>query len=272
MRRSFLKILALASMIAAASHSLTALAQEPASNSSGEKGEWIQLFNGKDLTGWTPKIRYHALGENFANTYRVENGVLKVGYEGYSEFNETFGHLFYKDTFSEYILRIEYRFVGEQCKGGPGWALRNSGVMLHGERPETMAKDQDFPASIEVQFLGGDGKNPRQTCNLCTPGTNVVMGGKLILNHCTNSKSKTFHGDQWVTAEIEVRGNEVVRHKVNGELVLEYQQPQLDERDAHAKELAEKAGTKMLSAGTISLQSESHPIEFRKVELLNLAK
>ncbi len=225
MRRSFLKILALASMIAAASHSLTALAQEPASNSSGEKGEWIQLFNGKDLSGWTPKIRYHALGENFANTYRVENGVLKVGYEGYSEFNETFGHLFYKDTFSEYILRIEYRFVGEQCKGGPGWALRNSGVMLHGERPETMAKDQDFPASIEVQFLGGDGKNPRQTCNLCTPGTNVVMGGKLILNHCTNSKSKTFHGDQWVTAEIEVRGNEVVRHKVNGELVWNTNSP-----------------------------------------------
>lgn len=135
-----------------------------------------------------------------------------------------------------------------------------------------MTKDQDFPASIEVQFLGGDGKSPRTTCNLCTPGTNVVMNEKLILNHCTNSKSKTFHGDQWVTAEIEVRGNEVIRHKVNGELVLEYAKPQLDDRDAHAKELAEKAGTKMLSSGTISLQSESHPIEFRKVELLNLDK
>lgn len=237
-----------------------------------EKGQWIQLFNGKDLEGWTPKIRYHDLGVNYANTFRVEDGLLKVGYDGYDEFKETFGHLFYKDTFSNYILRVEYRFVGQQVKGGPGWALRNSGAMLHGEKPETMSKDQDFPASIEVQFLGGDGKNPRSTANLCTPGTNVEINNKLHLDHCKNSNSKTFHGDQWVTVEIEVRGNEFLRHKVNGEVVMEYQKPQLDERDPHAKELAKKAGTKMLSSGTISLQSESHPIEFRKVELLNLDK
>jgi hypothetical protein len=234
--------------------------------------KWIQLFNGKDLTGWTPKIRYHNLGVNHANTYRVEDGILKVGYEGYPEFKETFGHLFYKDTFSHYRLRIEYRFVGDQAKGGPGWAIRNSGVMLHGEKPETISKDQDFPASIEVQFLGGNGKDNRTTSNLCTPGTNVEMNGKLILNHCTNSKSKTYHGDGWVTAEVEVRGNEVIRHILEGEVVLEYNKPQLDERDAHAKDLATKAGTKMLSSGTISLQSESHPIEFRKVELLDLSK
>ena len=234
--------------------------------------QWISLFNGKDLEGWTPKIRYHDLGDNYENTFRVEDGLLKVGYAGYSEFKETFGHLFYKDSFSHYRIRVEYRFVGEQAKGGPGWALRNSGIMIHGERPETIAKDQDFPASIEVQLLGGDGKNPRTTSNLCTPGTNVVMGGKLILAHCTSSNSKTFHGDQWVTAEVEVKGSEYVRHFVNGELVLEYNQPQLDERDAHAKDLIQKAGTKLLSSGSISLQSESHPVEFRKVELLDLSK
>jgi hypothetical protein len=144
--------------------------------------------------------------------------------------------------------------------------------MLHGEKPETISKDQDFPASIEVQFLGGNGKDNRTTSNLCTPGTNVEMNGKVILNHCTNSKSKTYHGDGWVTAEVEVRGNEVIRHILEGEVVLEYNKPQLDERDAHAKDLATKAGTKMLSSGTISLQSESHPIEFRKVELLDLSK
>ena len=129
--------------------------------------KWVQLFNGKNLDGWTPKIRYHEAGENFKDTFRVEDGVLKVGYEKYDEFNETFGHLFYKDNFSNYRLRVEYRFVGEQCKGGPGWAYRNSGIMIHGERPETMAKDQDFPASIEVQLLGGDGIRkiaPTRTC------------------------------------------------------------------------------------------------------------
>ena len=257
-------------------NSSTAVGQETAVVSADaakdQQGEWIQLINGKDLEGWTPKIRYHALGDNFANTFRVEDGLLKVGYEGYDEFKETFGHLFYKDSFSNYILRVEYRFVGNQVKGGPGWAIRNSGAMLHGERPETMSKDQDFPASIEVQFLGGDGKKPRSTANLCTPGTNVEINDKLHLDHCKNSNSKTYHGDQWVTVEIEVRGNEYLRHKVNGEVVMEYQKPQLDERDPHAKELAQKAGTKQLSGGSISLQSESHPIEFRKVELLNLDK
>lgn len=244
----------------------------PNAASGQEKEAWIPLFNGKNLEGWTPKIRYHELGVNHANTFRVENGILKVGYEGYPEFKETFGHLFYKDSFSHYRLRIEYRFVGDQVKGGPGWALRNSGVMLHGEDPKTMSKDQDFPASIEVQFLGGNGTSPRTTANLCTPGTNVVMDDKLILAHCTNSKSKTYHLDQWVTVEIEVLGNETIRHKIDGETVLEYHKPQLDERDAHAKELSAKAGTLMLSSGSISLQSESHPIEFRKVELLDLSK
>ncbi|WP_417735647.1 3-keto-disaccharide hydrolase [Rosistilla oblonga] len=234
------------------------------------KGQWVSLFNGKNLDGWTPKIKGYDLGDNYGNTFRVEDGVIKVGYEAYDSFDKRFGHLFYKQPFSNYRFRVEYRFVGEQCKGGEGWALRNSGVMLHGESPEEMTKDQDFPTSIEVQLLGGDGKRPRTNANLCTPGTNVVKEGKLFTPHCTSSSSKTYHGDQWVTVEIEVRGNDVIRHLIDGEVVLEYTKPQLDERDAHAAKLIEKAGTKMLSGGSISLQSESHPIEFRKVEIMLL--
>jgi hypothetical protein len=237
-----------------------------------KRGEWIPLFNGKDLDGWTPKVRGYAAGENFGNTFRVENGILKVVYDQYDNFDQRFGHLFYKDAFSHYIVRVEYRFVGEQAPGGPGWAVRNSGIMVHGESPATMEKDQEFPASIEVQLLGGNGKDPRTTANLCTPGTNVVMDGRLITQHCTNSRSKTYHGDQWVTAEVEVRGGRVIRHKVQGETVLEYQEPQLDERDAHARELITQRGGKLLERGTVSLQSESHPVEFRKVELLKLAE
>lgn len=235
-----------------------------------ESGKWIQLFNGKDLDGWTPKIRYHDLGVNHGDTFRVEDGVMKVGYAAYDEFNETFGHLFYKDKFSHYRIRCEYRFVGDQCKGGPGWALRNSGIMIHGEDPKTMAKDQDFPVSIEVQLLGGDGEKIRTTANLCTPGTNVVKDGKLFKPHCTNSSSETYHGEQWVTVEVEVRGNDKIKHIIDGKVVLEYSESQLDERDKHAKELAAKAGSIQLSGGTISLQSESHPVEFRKVELMVL--
>ncbi|MFM8583158.1 MAG: DUF1080 domain-containing protein [Planctomycetaceae bacterium] len=236
--------------------------------------EWKPLFNGRDLEGWTPKIRGEKLGDNFANTFRVEDGVLKVGYDPqkYPQFGEKFGHLFYNQKFSHYRLRVEYRFTGNQCPGGPGWAFRNSGVMVHGEDPALMALDQDFPASIEVQLLGGPGQGDRPTANLCTPGTNIVMEGQLVTRHCTNSRSKTYHGDQWVAVEIEVRGDQVIRHKIGDQVVLEYQQPQLDDRDPHAKTLIEKnGGQKLLKEGTISLQSESHPVEFRKVEIMVLA-
>lgn len=249
-------------------------ATEPsASKSEYPEGKWVSLFNGKDLTNWTPKIRYCELGENFGNTYRVEDGLLKVRYDGggYEKFDERFGHLYFKDTFSNYRLRIEYRFVGEQCPGGPGWATRNSGVMVHGQDPKTIGKDQDFPVSIEVQFLGGNGKDPRTTSNLCTPGTNVVMNKELKLQHCINSSSKTYHGEDWVTAEIEVHNKEIIRHLLDGEVVLEYTEPQLDKRDESAKKLI-KGDDLMLTGGTISLQSESHPIDFRKVEIMVLAE
>lgn len=244
-------------------------AQDTQSKPENAASDWISLFNGKDLTGWIPKIRGYPLGENWGNTFRVENGLLKVSYDQYKKFDNRFGHLFYKGEFSNYVLRVEYRFVGEQVPEGPGWAIRNSGAMLHGERPEEMDLEQEFPASIEVQFLGGSGTGERSTANLCTPGTHVVMDGKLITRHCTNSTSKTYHGDQWVTVEIEVRGNDVIRHRIDGKEVLSYNEPQLDDTDEHAKKLIAKHGRK-LDRGTISLQSESHPIEFRKVELRKL--
>jgi len=237
----------------------------------GKDGEWISLFNGKDLSGWTPKIRGHESGVNFGDTFRVEEGLLKVRYEAYGDnFQERFGHLFYETPYSHYRIRVTYRFVGDQCPGGPGWAIRNSGIMVHGEKPETMTVDQDFPASIEVQLLGGGGSGQRTTANLCTPGTHVEMNGKLFTPHCISSKSQTYHGEQWVTVEVEVRGNEVIRHVIDGETVLEYQRPQLDPGDGHSKKLIEAAGSEQLSGGTISLQSESHPIDLRSVELMVL--
>jgi hypothetical protein len=230
---------------------------------------WIPLFNGKDLQGWTPKITKHDFGDNYADTFRVENGVLKVAYDKYPKFANQFGHLFSEHKYSNYRLRIEYRFVGDQCPGGPEWALRNSGVMIHCQPPETMTKDQEFPVSIEVQFLGGNGNDKRATGNVCTPGTNIVMKDKLITRHCTDSTSKTYHGDEWVTVEVEVHGNGTIKHKIDGETVMEYEKPQLDERDPDGRRLI-KDGDKMIHDGYIALQSESHPIEFRKVEILPL--
>ena len=241
------------------------------------KPKWIQLFNGKDLSGWKVKITGHDLGDNFGKTFRVEDGVLKVGYDSYTGFAGKFGHLFYEKPFSHYIIRCEYRFTGDQVAGGPSWAFRNSGIMVHGQSPESMGKDQKFPVSIEVQLLGGRAEGKRATANLCTPGTHVVYNGKLHKRHCTNSTSKTYRGDEWVTVEIEVRGSEVIRHKIDGKTVLEYNKPQLDPNDGDAKKLiatkpeGKQSGEALLiDGGSISLQSESHPVEFRKVELLSL--
>ena len=236
-----------------------------------KKGEWVPLFNGKNLDGWTPKITGYEVGVNHNDTFRVKDGVLCVSYDKYDEFGGKFGHLFYKDTFSHYVVRVEYRFVGDQAKGGPGWAVRNSGVMFHAQSPQSMGKDQEFPVSIEAQFLGGVGRGERPTGSVCTPGTNIVIGGKLITTHCTTSKAKTFPGDQWVTAEVEVRGSGAVKHTINGDVVMEYEQPQLDPKDADGAKLI-KDGKLLLEKGYIALQAESHPVEFRKVEIQVLQK
>lgn len=240
-----------------------------ASPQEGQK--WIQLFNGKNLDGWTPKIKGYDLGDNYQNTFRVENGVMRVSYAGYENWENRFGHIFYRSPFSRYVIAVEYRFTGEQVPGGPGWALRNSGIMVHCQDPKTMLKDQDFPISIEVQLLGGNGTDKRSTANLCTPGTNVVMDGKLVATHCINSSSETFHGGRWVRVEVEVDGDQVITHKVNGQPVLSYQQPQIGGGSVSNFDPAVKQDGKLLKAGYISLQSESHPVEFRKVELRDLS-
>lgn len=231
---------------------------------------WIQLFNGKDLNDWNIKITGFPLNENYGNTFRVEDSLLKVRYDQYEKFDGKFGHIFYKHPYSHYRIRVEYRFVGDQCPEGPGWAFRNSGIMIHGQSAESMEVGQDFPVSIEVQLLGGNGKDDRSTLNLCTPGTNVVYNDTLWTQHCTNSSSKTYHGDQWVTVEVEVQGDSIIKHIIDGQTVLEYSKPQLDPRDPSFQKLLPADKNILLSKGSISLQAESHPVDFRKVELLNL--
>ncbi|HLR31540.1 MAG TPA: DUF1080 domain-containing protein [Fodinibius sp.] len=233
--------------------------------------QWISLFNGQNLDGWVPKFAGHELGVNYKNTFRVEEGLLTVSYDNWNSFDGEYGHLFYdKRSFSNYKIRAEYRFIGEQVEGGAGWAFRNNGLMLHCQSPESMPLHQEYPVSIEVQLLGGDGKNPRSTANLCTPGTNVVMDGELVTRHCTNSESETYHGDQWVSVEVEVRGDSLVSHSVNGNPVLHYTQPQYDERDSTAQRLIPDNGELLIDGGYISIQAESHPTQFRKIEILPL--
>lgn len=255
MKRKLLAF-SLASGLLASMMTSNLVAAEAANNPDTE--EWIELFNGKDLSNWSPKVRGYPLGENPFNTFRVENGIMEARYDQYTEFDKRFGHIFYKGgPFSHYKILVEYRFVGEQVKGGPAWAYRNNGIMYHTQDPKTMTVEQDFPGSMEYQLLGGNGKDPRTTGNLCTPGTHVVFNGKFTEDHIINSTSDTYHGDQWVTAELVVHGSEKAEHFINGKKVLEYTGLQWDDRTPNG-------------SGYIALQAESHPTDFRKVRLLNL--
>ncbi len=234
------------------------------------KEDWIQLFNKKDLSGWETKIKGYPLNDNFGQTFRVENGILKACYDQYDKYEERFGHLFYKDSYSYYRLRVSYRFTGNQVPGGPGWAIRNNGLMIHSQPAASMGLDQDFPVSIEVQLLGGTGSGPRSTGNLCTPGTNVVMDGELIKRHCVSSTSKTYEGDQWVEIEVIVLGDSLITHIVEGNTVLSYSKPQTGGGNVNGYEWTDFADGTPIKAGYITIQGESAPTGFRKIELLNL--
>ncbi len=246
-------------------------AAAPRSDAAADRRDWVQLFNGRDLDGWVPKIKGYPLGENYGDTFRVEGGMLKAAYDKYTTYDERFGHLFYKQKFSHYILAAEYRFVGEQAAGGPEWAFRNNGLMLHSQAPETMGKDQDFPISIEAQLLGGAATGERSTMNVCTPGTEIFQNGVMVKGHCKNSTSATYRGDQWVRVEVEVLGSEHIRHIIDGRTVLEYDSPQIGGGNVINFNPAVKIDGKPLSEGYIAIQGESHPTEFRKIELLNLS-
>jgi hypothetical protein len=239
----------------------------------GEKsasGEWVSLFNGRDLDGWVAKIAGHPLGENFGDTFGVEDGLLKVSYDRYGPFGRQFGSLTYREPFSHYRIRVEYRFVGEQAAGGPSWGFRDSGIQFHGQPPETMLEDQEFPVCVEVNLIGNGDSGDRPTGDVCTPGTHVVIDGELFTPQCASTSTAAVPGDAWVTVEAEVRGNASIIHRVNGEVVAEYAQPQLDESSPDARRLLEAGYDRMVSSGYISLQSNSHPIEFRKIEVLKL--
>ena len=245
------------------------------------KEEWVSLFNGKDLEGWDIRITGQPLNDNYKNTFRVEDSMLRVSYDQYEKFDNKFGHIYYKPPFSYYKLKLEYRFVGINLPDAPEWAKLNSGIMIHSQSAESLNIDQGFPVSVECQLLGGSGEGETSTGNVCTPGTQVHMNGSLQTNHCINSSSKTYHGEQWVSGVVEVYGDSLVRHIINGDTVLTYTNLQIGGGFVNQTlnwttgNITDslywiKKDGQPLTEGYIALQAESQPIDFRKIELLNL--
>ena len=239
---------------------------------SNTKDGWQQMFNGEDIKDWTTKIHHYEVGDNFGDTFRVEDGLIKVRYDNYEgDFNDRYGHLYYNTPYSYYHFSVEYRFVGDLHPGAPSFTLKNSGVMFHSQDPNTMPKEQDWPISVEMQFLAGikEGES-RPTGNMCSPGTDVVYEGKIDPRHCISSSSDTYYGDQWVKAEMIIRGDSLVTHIINGKKVLEYTKPQMGGGVANGYDPKIKQDGKLLTEGFIALQSEGQPIDFRNVKIKNL--
>jgi hypothetical protein len=231
------------------------------------KNKWTGLFNGKNLDDWQVKIAGYKLGENFGNTFRVENGILSVRYDKYDSFSNKFGALYYNKKFSNYRLRVEYRFVGETTRGAPSWGYRDGGIQYHCQSPQSLGLTQSFPVCLEYNLHGGNGRDERPVGEICASGTYVEINGKRNQSYCTPASIKrTFHGDQWVIAEIEIRDGQI-KHYVNGEEILQFQNPRYDPNHAVGRTLIVNGDDKVKD-GYISLQSNSHPIDFRKIEIM----
>jgi acetyl esterase/lipase len=248
-----------------------------------DKEEWMDIFNGNDLTGWDIQIAGEERNYNYLETFKVEDGILRIDYARYQAFDEKYGHLYYHRPFSHYKIQFDYRFLGDQVDGGAVWNVRNSGVMIHSESIMEVGREQHFPVSVEIQLLGGLNQGLRTTANICTPGTYFEMSGIEIRDHCYNSSSQTYHGDRWVHVEATVFGDSLIIHEVEGDTVLVYGKPRLDKHfispggaynweTAHverAEEIVKRSG-ELLSSGHIALQAESHPIDFKNIRILNL--
>jgi hypothetical protein len=249
--------------------------------SSVETEGWISLFNQKDLTGWDIKIAGYAVNDNFKNTFQVNDSILSVSYNDYDTFTNEFGHLYYNQPYSYYRVKLQYRFYGEQKKGGPDYARLNSGIMVHSQSAQSLVLHQSFPVSLEMQFLATDSVRQSHTGNLCTPGTEFEQNAKLVDVHCLDSDSKYYDDDLWVNAEVIVFGDSIIHHVIEGDTVLTYEHPTVDrhltgrfmnwtkEDVADSVQWMQKQGMR-IREGYIALQAESHPIQFRKIELLNL--
>jgi hypothetical protein len=262
MIRKFVFIAALAALVSCS--------QKPKILVSAPTGSWIALFNGKSLEDWTVKIAGQELNDNYRNTFRVEDGLLKVSYQNYDKFGGRFGSLFYKRKFSHYWIRAEYRFVGSLAPGAPRWAYKNSGIQLHSQAPESMRKDQQFPVSVEFDIVGGWFVGSRPTGDVCQNGTRVLIAGAPLEGQCSTIGDVTIRDESWTTALAEVDGNARVRQVVNGALVVEYTGLTMDEGNAEARRLIDLGAGKALTSGYISIQSNGAPIEFRRIEVLTL--
>lgn len=198
----------------------------------------VELFNGKDLSGWHADVPEMDTNTNARNPFIVRNGMLvSLGTPG--------GHLITDKEYENYRLQVEYRFPS---------VAGNSGVLVHTSTPRALYKM--FPKSIEVQLEHGNaGDFWCIVQDITVPNMEKRRGPKeqwgttegkqrRIINLTDNSEKPI---GEWNTMVIECV-KDTVKVWENGDLV-----------NCGYNATAQK--------GKIALQSEGSEVEFRKLEL-----
>ncbi len=265
--RVFASVIAL-STILLFMHGCSTLKGDFGKTNNPENNNWVAVFNGKDLSGFTMKIKGYPLGENFGNTFRVEDRILKIRYDGYGDdLNGRFGTLYIDRPLANYRLRVTYRFVGETAPGAPDWGYRDSGIQFHGQPPATQKIDQPFPMCLEYNFHGGNGSDDRPTGAACGYGISFEVDGTPNTENCVPAKTPvTLHGDEWVVAELDVNQG-IITHFVNGQEIMRYTNPKYKGSHETAKEFI-FGGETSVKEGYVSFQANSHPMDIKRIELL----
>lgn len=200
------------------------------------QGKTVQLFNGKDLSGWIPYLWDGQAKAEDKNTpasavWSVEDGILTcVG--------RPTGYIRTKDEYENYRLNVEWRWPEGTTRG-------NNGVLVHTTTPNALGQ---WPKSIEVQLAFGDaGDFWVIGTTLEVPDVEKRRRDRRHLNLTDGSEKPA---GEWNRMEIVAKGDEIIVH-VNGTLVN------------HATKVSQ-------TKGAVSLQSEGARIQFRKVELTPL--
>ena len=250
--------------------SLIGSAQSPSDKA--DRRDWIQLFDGKSLDGWVPKITGYPLEKTTPTPSASSTAPCRrrpTGPRRREQIRPSF-----LPTSEVLLLHRRRRVPLHRRAGGRRSRLGHSQQWPDVAQPVAAidVEGPGFPISVEVQLLGGlpNGK-PQSTANMCSPGTQVFIDGTMVKGHCLDSKSQTYAGDQWVRVEVAVRGGERLIHKVEGQTVLEYEKPTIGGGEVNKFDPAVKVDGTLLTDGYIEIQGESHPTEFRKIEVLNLS-
>ena len=245
-----------------------AAGQKPA-----DQKDWIQLFNGKNLDGWVPKIRGYDLGVNYADTFRVADGMLKASYDKYTALR---GQVRASVLHAAEILALHHRGgVPLRRRAGAGRADLGR-PQQRPDAPQPGRGDDGEGSGFSDLGRGAAARRPAER--------QAAIDGKRV--HARHADLHERHDGERPLHELEVgdvspakagyasrsRSAAASASRTGGRTDrARVRQPTIGGGEVTAFDPKVKVDGTLLTEGYIAIQGESHPTDFRKIELLNLS-